>query len=82
MKSVCWHRRRKIATALLKACDMLSILWGFEFLALRAYEDDLGARKVYANAGYQVVSRDPPWTSNWIGRKPRVLMIKRTSLPK
>ncbi|TKY68053.1 N-acetyltransferase protein [Spatholobus suberectus] len=75
-------RRRKIATALLKACDMLSILWGFEFLALRAYEEDLGARKLYANAGYQVVSRDPPWTSNWIGRKCRVLMIKRTSLPK
>ncbi|KAH1238382.1 hypothetical protein GmHk_08G023052 [Glycine max] len=56
-------RRRKIATALLKACDMLSILWGFEFLALRAYEEDLGARKLYTNAGYQVVSRDPPWTS-------------------
>lgn len=77
-----WNRRRKIATALLKACDMLSILWGFEFLALRAYEEDLGARKLYTNAGYQVVSRDPPWTSNWIGRKCRVLMIKRTSLPK
>ncbi|XP_027353705.1 uncharacterized protein LOC113864316 [Abrus precatorius] len=75
-------RRRKIATALLKACDMLSILWGFEFLALRAYEEDLGARKLYANAGYHVVSRDPPWTSNWIGRKCRVLMIKRTNLPK
>ncbi|XP_061362861.1 GCN5-related N-acetyltransferase 10, chloroplastic [Gastrolobium bilobum] len=75
-------RRRKIATALLKACDMLSILWGFEFLALRAYEEDLGARKLYANAGYQVVSRDPPWSSYWIGRKRRVLMIKRTSLPK
>ncbi|QCD89043.1 uncharacterized protein LOC114169067 [Vigna unguiculata] len=75
-------RRRKIATVLLKACDMLSILWGFEFLALRAYEEDLGARKLYANAGYQVVSRDPPWTSNWIGKKCRVLMIKRTSLPK
>ncbi|KAG5001116.1 hypothetical protein JHK87_022188 [Glycine soja] len=42
---------------------MLSILWGFEFLALRAYEEDLGARKLYTNAGYQVVSRDPPWTS-------------------
>ncbi|KAH1052822.1 hypothetical protein AAZX31_08G235200 [Glycine max] len=75
-------RRRKIATALLKACDMLSILWGFEFLALRAYEEDLGARKLYTNAGYQVVSRDPPWTSNWIGRKCRVLMIKRTSFSK
>ncbi|XP_057749363.1 GCN5-related N-acetyltransferase 10, chloroplastic [Arachis stenosperma] len=72
-------RRRKIATALLKACDKLSILWGHEFLALRAYEEDLGARKLYTNAGYHVVSRDPPWTSNWIGRKCRVLMIKRTS---
>ncbi|MED6158856.1 hypothetical protein PIB30_036850 [Stylosanthes scabra] len=72
-------RRRKIATALLKACDKLSILWGYEFLALRAYEEDLGARKLYTNAGYHVVSRDPPWTSNWIGRKCRVLMIKRTS---
>ncbi|KAK7263807.1 hypothetical protein RJT34_31404 [Clitoria ternatea] len=75
-------RRKKIATALLKACDTLSILWGFEFLALRAYEEDLGARKLYANAGYHVVSRDPPWTSNWIGKKCRVLMIKRTSLSK
>lgn len=77
-----WNRRKKIATALLKACEMLSILWGFEFLALRAYEEDLGARKLYTNAGYQVVSRDPPWTSNWIGRKCRVLMIKRTSFSK
>lgn len=74
------YRRRKIATALLKACDVLSMLWGFEFLALRAYEDDWGARKLYANAGYQVVSRDPPWISTWIGRKCRLLMIKRANL--
>ncbi|KAE9620152.1 hypothetical protein Lal_00019305 [Lupinus albus] len=72
-------RRRKIASALLKACDTLSILWGFEFLALRAYEDDMGARKLYANAGYQLVSKDPPWSSYWIGRKCRVLMIKSTN---
>ncbi|KAF7836437.1 ribosomal protein S18 acetylase RimI-like protein [Senna tora] len=73
-------RRRKIATTLLKACDMLSILWGFEFLALRAYEDDWGARTLYSNAGYKVVSRDPPWMT-WMGRKCRVLMIKRTNFP-
>lgn len=75
-------RRRKIATALLEGCDKLANLWGFEFLALRAYEEDLGARTLYTNAGYKVVSRDPPWTSNWIGRKCRVLMIKPTCLPK
>ncbi|KAG2664237.1 hypothetical protein I3760_16G071500 [Carya illinoinensis] len=69
-------RRQKIATVLLKACDVLSTLWGFKYLALRAYEDDLGARKLYASAGYQVVSGDPPWMSTWIGRKRRILMIK------
>lgn len=72
-------RRRKVATALLKACDMVSILWGFEYLVLRAYEDDLGALKLYGNAGYRIVSADPPWMSTWIGRKRRVLMIKRPS---
>ncbi|KAK2433235.1 ribosomal protein S18 acetylase RimI protein [Trifolium repens] len=73
-------RRMKIATAMLKACDKISNLWGYEFLALRAYEEDIGARTLYTNAGYQLVSKDPPWTSNWIGRKCRVLMIKRISL--
>lgn len=73
-------RRRKIATVMLKACDIISNLWGNEFLVLRAYEEDLGARTLYTNAGYQLVSKDPPWTSNWVGRKCRVLMVKRISL--
>lgn len=72
----CFDRRQKIATVLLQACDVLSILWGIEYLALRAYEDDLGARKLYASAGYQVVSGDPPWMTTWIGRKRRILMMK------
>lgn len=71
-------RRQKIATALMKACEVLAILWGFEYLVLRAYEDDYGARRLYSNAGYRVVSEDPPWFSTWIGRKSRVLMIKRS----
>lgn len=66
-----------MATALLKACDKLSILWRFDYLVLRAYEDDLGARKLYSNAGYRVVSGDPAWMTTWIGRRRRVLMIKR-----
>ncbi|XP_074585925.1 GCN5-related N-acetyltransferase 10, chloroplastic [Curcuma longa] len=70
-------RRQKVATALLKACDMLSVLWGFSYLALRAHEDDFGARKLYANTGYEVVSRDPVWIT-LIGRRRRVLMVKRS----
>ncbi|PON96828.1 FkbH domain containing protein [Trema orientale] len=73
-------RRRKIATVLLKACDMLSILWGFKYLVLRAYEDDFGARELYSNAGYRVVSGDPSWLTTWIGRKRRVLMVKQSNL--
>lgn len=74
------NRRQKVATALLKACDALAEIWGSAYLVLRAYEDDLGARKLYANAGYIVVSGDPLWTTTWIGRKRRVLLIKRCNL--
>ncbi|KAJ4966838.1 hypothetical protein NE237_018687 [Protea cynaroides] len=73
-------RRQKVATVLLKACDMLSLLWGFEYLALRAYEDDFAACKLYSNAGYRVVSGDSPLITSWIGRKRRILMIKRSTL--
>ncbi|XVF13732.1 hypothetical protein REPUB_Repub08aG0233000 [Reevesia pubescens] len=70
-------RRRKIGSCLLKACEVVSVLLGFKYLVLRAYEDDFGARTLYSNAGYQVVSGDPPWLTSWIGRRRRVLMIKQ-----
>ncbi|CAA0330368.1 unnamed protein product [Arabidopsis thaliana] len=73
------QRRKKMASTLLKACDVLCYLWGFKLLALRAYEDDAAARNLYSNAGYSVVETDPLWTSTWIGRKRRVLMSKRFS---
>ncbi|XP_030468018.2 uncharacterized protein LOC115686765 [Syzygium oleosum] len=69
-------RRRKVATALLKACDELCMGWGYLYLVLRAHEDDSGARTLYANAGYRVVTGDPVWVS-WIGKRRRVLMIKK-----
>ncbi|PSS31812.1 Acyl-CoA N-acyltransferase protein [Actinidia chinensis var. chinensis] len=69
-------RRKKVATTLLKACDMVSVLWGYGYLVLRAYEDDWGALKLYGNAGFTIVAGDSPWTTTWIGRKRRVLMIK------
>ena len=68
-------RRRKVGTALLKACEALGFQWKHRFMVLRAYEDDDGARGLYAKAGYRVVSRDPDWVT-WVGRRRRVLMIK------
>ncbi|XWS62251.1 hypothetical protein CRYUN_Cryun07bG0194300 [Craigia yunnanensis] len=73
-------RRRKIGSCLLKACELLSVFWGFKYLVLRAYEDDFGARTLYTNAGYRVVSGDPPWMTSWIGKRRRVLMIKQCNL--
>ncbi|CAN6564770.1 unnamed protein product [Malus baccata var. baccata] len=43
-------RRKKIATVVQKACDALSVKWGLEYLAVRAYEDDFGARQWYSYA--------------------------------
>ncbi|KAM0931523.1 hypothetical protein ACQ4PT_000273 [Festuca glaucescens] len=68
-------RRRKVGTALLKACEVLALEWRQSFMALRAYEDDSSARGLYSKAGYRVVSRDPGWVT-WVGRRRRVLMIK------
>ncbi|KAK6940332.1 hypothetical protein RJ641_029863, partial [Dillenia turbinata] len=71
--------RRKVATALLKACDVLSHLWGYKYMAERAYDDDWGARKLYTNAGYSVVSGDPHWMTSWVGKRRRVLMVKTSA---
>ncbi|KAL8233239.1 hypothetical protein R6Q57_003017 [Mikania cordata] len=73
-------RRKKVASVLLKSCEMLARFWGYEYLVLRAYEDDMGARRLYTNAGYKIVSTDPVWTTTWIGKRRRVLMIKQCNL--
>ncbi|GJZ92167.1 acyl-CoA N-acyltransferase [Tanacetum coccineum] len=59
----------KVASVLLKACETLARVWGYKYLVLRAYEDDIGARKLYMNARYRLVLGDPIWTRNWIGRR-------------
>ncbi|GJS12800.1 acyl-CoA N-acyltransferase [Tanacetum coccineum] len=73
-------RRKKVASVLLKACETLARVWGYKYLVLRAYEDDIGARKLYTNAGYRLVSGDPVWTTSWIGRRRRILMIKQCDI--
>ncbi|KAI5065782.1 hypothetical protein GOP47_0018406 [Adiantum capillus-veneris] len=63
------YRRQKVATVLLQACDLTAMEWGFEYLVLQAYEDDKAARLLYARAGYTIISIDPLWLSQWLGRR-------------
>lgn len=72
-------RRKNVATLLLRACDLLAMQWGFEYLVLHAYEDDMAARTLYARGGYRVIALDPLWMSTWVGRQRRVLMAKKIS---
>eukprot|EP00249_Psilotum_nudum_P011027 c22925_g1_i1 orf=82-501(+) len=72
------HRRQKVATMLLQACDVKAMQWGLEFLILHAYENDIAARRLYSKAGYTVISRDPSWISTWLGRRQRVVLAKRS----
>ncbi|KAG0581267.1 hypothetical protein KC19_4G238100 [Ceratodon purpureus] len=73
------HRRQNVATLLLRACELLAVKWGFDYLVLHAYEDDMAARTLYSRGGYRVIALDPLWMSTWVGRKRRVLMAKKTS---
>ncbi|XP_078434244.1 acyl-CoA N-acyltransferases (NAT) superfamily protein isoform X2 [Wolffia australiana] len=75
-------RRRRVASALLRACDAQSIIWGCTHMVLHAYEDDKSAQELYKKAGYEVVSDDPWWVNPWLGKRRRVLMIKKSSLCK
>ena len=73
------NRRRKVATVLLDACDLIASEWGFEFLVLQAYEDDKAARLLYARNGYKIISIDPWWLSKWFGKRRRVILAKNAS---
>ena len=71
-------RRKGIAALLLQSVELVAQAWGFEHLALHVHEDNMGARKLYAQAGYQPLSRDPDWMVRLLGTRRRILLAKRT----
>ncbi|KAL3687951.1 hypothetical protein R1sor_014260 [Riccia sorocarpa] len=72
------YRRRSVATLLLEACVARASEWGFKYLVLHAYEDDVGARTLYSRAGFRTVGGDPMWMTKFLGRRRRVVMARRT----
>ncbi|KAG6556370.1 hypothetical protein Mapa_002313 [Marchantia paleacea] len=72
------YRRRSVATLLLEACVVRASDWGFKYLVLHAYEDDIGARNLYSRAGFRTVGGDALWMTKFLGRRRRVVMARRT----
>ncbi|BBN09066.1 hypothetical protein MPTK1_4g16870 [Marchantia polymorpha subsp. ruderalis] len=72
------YRRRSVATLLLEACIARASDWGFKYLVLHAYEDDIGARNLYSRAGFRTVGGDALWMTKFLGRRRRVVMARRT----
>ncbi|KAL2629779.1 hypothetical protein R1flu_014465 [Riccia fluitans] len=70
------YRRRCVATLLLEACVARASEWGFKYLVLHAYEDDVGARTLYSRAGFRTVGGDPMWMTKFLGRRRRVVMAR------
>lgn len=76
------HRRRGIATRLLRWCEEEALRRGVDVAYLHAYEDALPALSFYRSHGYEVVAREPQgFLSSLPGFGPkrarRLLMAKR-----
>ncbi|PRW44553.1 GCN5-related N-acetyltransferase [Chlorella sorokiniana] len=58
------HRRKGVATALLRQCERQARLWRRDSLWLHVELDNAPARQLYEKLGYQEVGRDPVFTPN------------------
>ncbi|KAI7842964.1 hypothetical protein COHA_003469 [Chlorella ohadii] len=58
------HRRKGVATALLRQCERQARLWRRDSLWLHVEMDNAPARQLYERLGYEEVGRDPLFTPN------------------
>eukprot|EP00898_Chlorokybus_atmophyticus_P006692 jgi/Chlat1/7023/Chrsp56S06662 len=70
-------RRCGIANALLQGMDDVVLRWGLTHAALHVYANNYGAQQLYERAGFKVIASDPVWSTEWIGRTRRLLMLKQ-----
>lgn len=71
------HRRQGIAQRLLRSCEQVSWQWGFQDIYLHVLENNLGAQKLYEQAGYEL-SRVEPSITSWLFNQPRRLLLGKS----
>ena len=49
------HRKRGLATALVRRCEDLALGWGYDKLYIKVRRDNESARRLYGRMGYAVV---------------------------
>ena len=78
MSSLCvaaTHRRRGIATALLRAAEETAADWGCTATSLHCAVDDAPLRAMYRAAGYRYVYTEPAWAPPLMLRGTRLALF-------
>lgn len=69
------HRRKGVASAILKELDYLAKLKGLAFISLEVRESNIAAQKLYAKHGYQIAGERKSFYAN--PRENAIIMTKR-----
>ena len=69
-------RGRGIGTALVRASEATARAWGCRCVALHVYESNVGARRVYERAGYEVCDRPRRTWSETLRNGQKLLMVR------
>lgn len=70
------YRRQGIAQQLIKACETITLDWGFHDLYLHVMEDNKEARHLYHKAGFRLF-RAENTSLTWLGLSPRRLLMHK-----
>ncbi len=70
-------RRQGVARHLLAACEETAHTWGFRELYLHVMEDNVSARRLYRQAGYQIQYAETTLLS-LLGARPRRLLLRKS----
>ena len=52
------HRRRSLATRLVRRCEAAVLDWGYDVVYLKVEASNTAARRMYANLGYDLIHTD------------------------
>lgn len=71
------YRRQGAAKQLLLSCERTAVAWGFQDLYLHVLEDNVSARRLYRQMGYEVRKIESNWTTLFFGRSRQMFLHKR-----
>ena len=71
------HRRRALASLLMRAGERVAREWGFDIALLHVYEENRGAVRAYEKAGYETIRAPFRTPYDVLRGRTKLLMAKR-----